>query len=524
MLRSPAFGGNEGVTFKRPSFTGMSLCNALRVATFKFPELVTLFRYANRVKMQRATAKEQHVGKANSVNLTLQPDQSAENEWRDIVQAAPEVCREALAELMSEHASVLADNFYTHMLGHPQAKVFLTAEVVNQRLHASMGRWLKEIFQHPQQETATIVAHQRYVGEVHARIQLPIHLVSRGARLIKSDVRAGLSPKFADPLLLAQAITFADRLIDLALELMSVSYERSSQREARTDEAYRLFSIGHNVGVERERQRAVLMEWAHEVLMTLHRANETVSLPALRQSEFGMWFNHKAVAMFEGDAEVPQILEIMERVDNTVLPLITPRGGQPYASGDRVVELQYEIDNLKFLLNNLFERHQEAENGRDVLTRLFNRRFLPAVISREIHVAQSRGTGFAVLLLDLDHFKRVNDGYGHDAGDLVLQQAATLLLSCVRNGDFVFRYGGEELLVMLVEVDQESAMRVAEQIRSKFEDNAFQLGQGRALNVTASIGVALYDGHPDHQYVLKRADAAMYEAKQSGRNRVVFAA
>jgi diguanylate cyclase len=189
-----------------------------------------------------------------------------------------------------------------------------------------------------------------------------------------------------------------------------------------------------------------------------------------------------------------------------------------------VVELQYEIDNLKFLLNNLFERHQEAENGRDVLTRLFNRRFLPAVISREIHLAQSRGTGFAVLLLDLDHFKRVNDGYGHDAGDLVLQQAATLLLSCVRNGDFVFRYGGEELLVMLVEVDHESAMRVAEQIRSKFEDNAFQLGQGRTLNVTASIGVALYDGHPDHQYVLKRADAAMYEAKQSGRNMVVFAA
>ena len=94
------------------------------------------------------------------MNLTLQPDQSAENEWREIVQAAPEVCREAVAELMSEHASVLADNFYTHMLGHPQAKVFLTAEVVNQRLHASMGRWLKEIFQHPHQEPSAIVAHQ----------------------------------------------------------------------------------------------------------------------------------------------------------------------------------------------------------------------------------------------------------------------------------------------------------------------------------------------------------------------------
>jgi len=367
------------------------------------------------------------------------------------------------------------------------------------------------------------VAHQRYVGEVHARIQLPIHLVSRGARLIKHDVCAGLSPKFADPILLAQAISFADRLIDLALELMSVSYERSSHREARTDEAYRLFSIGQNVGIERERQRAVLMEWAHEVMMTLHRASGSVALPGLRQSEFGMWFNHKAVAMFEGDAEVGQILEIIERIDTTVLPLIVPRDGQPYVSGDRVGELQYEIENLKFLLNNLFQRHQEAESGRDVLTRLFNRRFLPAVISREIHVAQTRNTGFALLLLDLDHFKRVNDGYGHDAGDQVLQQAATLLLSCVRNGDFVFRYGGEELLVMLVEVNKESAMRVAELIRTQFESTKFQIGQGRTLELTASIGVALYDGHPDHQYVLKRADSAMYEAKQAGRNQVAIA-
>lgn len=458
------------------------------------------------------------------MNEALQPDLSAESEWHDIVQSAPLACRAALAQLMAEQASALADKFYSHMLGHSQAKVFLSAEVVSQRLHASMARWLNEIFQHPPQDPAAIVAHQRFVGEVHARIQLPVHLVSRGARLIKNDVRLGLSPKFDDPVLLAQAISFSDRLIDLALELMSVSYERSSQREARTDEAYRLFSVGQNVGVERERQRAVLMEWAHEVMMTLHRASGSVTLPSLRQSEFGMWFNHKAVAMFEGDAEVNLILEIIERVDSTVLPLITPRTEQAGASGDRVVELQYEIDNLKFLLNNLFERHQEFENGRDVLTRLFNRRFLPAVISREIHVAQTRNNGFALLLLDLDHFKRVNDSYGHEAGDQVLQQAATLLLACVRNGDFVFRYGGEELLVMLVEVNKESAMRLAELIRVKFELTQFQLGHGHTLNVTASIGVAMYDGHPDHQYVLKRADAAMYEAKQSGRNRVVLSA
>ena len=425
--------------------------------------------------------------------------------------------------VMAEQSAQLADRFYSYMMGHPQAKVFLSADVVHERLHASMSRWLQEIFRHPMSDPAAMVAHQRYVGEVHARIQLPIHLVSRGARLIKHDVHLALVSEFDDHQLLAKTVSHVGRLMDLALELMSVSYERSSQREARTDEAYRLFSIGQNVGVERERQRAVLMEWAHEVMITLHRSTDAVLLPTLRQSEFGLWFHHKAVAMFEGDAEVGQILDIIERVDSAVLPLIQPKGSQGGVHDDRVVELQFEVDNLKYLLNNLFERHQETENGRDTLTRLFNRRFLPAVVSREIGVSQRGGTGFALLLLDLDHFKRVNDEFGHDGGDLVLQQAAMLLMSCVRSGDFAFRYGGEELLVMLVEVTQDAAMRVAEMVRSKLEGSTFSITKGRTVSVTASIGVAMYNGHPDHQYLIKRADAAMYEAKQGGRNRVVLA-
>lgn len=143
-------------------------------------------------------------------------------------------------------------------------------------------------------------------------------------------------------------------------------------------------------------------------------------------------------------------------------------------------------------------------------------------MNREIHMAQTRNTTFALMLIDLDHFKRVNDAYGHDAGDLVLQQAATLLLSGVRNGDFVFRYGGEEMLVMLVEVTAEATQRLAEQIRASFEATPLQIGQGRTVTVTASIGVAMYNGHPDYQYLIRRSDEAMYRAKNAGRNRVEF--
>jgi diguanylate cyclase len=223
--------------------------------------------------------------------------------------------------------------------------------------------------------------------------------------------------------------------------------------------------------------------------------------------------------MFDGAAELSIINEIIDKVDGSLLPQFRLPGDTTRL----VLELQAALDNLKFHLTTLFERHLEVENGRDVLTRLLNRRYLPSVLNRETHLAQQRKTRFALMLLDLDHFKAVNDTYGHDAGDSVLQQAAALVLNSVRNGDFVFRYGGEELLVMVVEVTPQSVLRLAEALRERFAETEFLIGQGRHIRVTTSIGVAIYDGHPDHQYLMNLADQALYQAKQQGRNRVCAA-
>lgn len=249
-------------------------------------------------------------------------------------------------------------------------------------------------------------------------------------------------------------------------------------------------------------------------------------LPALSRSEFGLWFHHKATAMFDGAPEIELISEIMERVDEAILPQMCVPQEVEAASGhlqSLIISLQTELDNLKFQLSALFERQLEVENGRDTLTRLLNRRFLPSVLMREIKVATERHSQFAMLMIDVDHFKRVNDEHGHEAGDMVLQQAAMLILNSVRNGDFVFRYGGEELLVMLVEIDPQVAERIAETLRRRFEANEFLVSMGRQLQVTISVGLAVYDGHPDYQYLINRADQAMYQAKQSGRNRVCVA-
>lgn len=456
--------------------------------------------------------------------LSSHDQHAPEEEWQALVHSVTPACRELVASVAHQHAETLADRFYQVMMAHPRAGAFLAHDVVHDRLRASMARWIREVYGDRPNDVATLVAHQRHVGEVHARIQLPINLVTRGARTLKRAMAERLVAACASPAEAQVAERYAGHLMDLAQELMSEAYLRNTQRGARTDEAYRLFSLGQNMSVERERQRSVLLEWGQELLFALHRSPTPGVLPRLAHSEFGLWFNHKAAAMFEGAPELEQINEIMERIDDTLLPQL---GGPDAIAGRQtqplIMTLQTELDNLKFQLNTLFERQLEVENGRDTLTRLLNRRFLPSVMSREIKLANERHTQFALLLIDVDHFKRINDEEGHDAGDMVLQQASMLVLNSVRNGDFVFRYGGEELLVMLVEVTPAVAQRVAQDLCDRFAANDFLVGQGRKLHVTVSVGVAVYDGHPDFQHLINRADQAMYDAKQGGRNRVCVA-
>ena len=447
-----------------------------------------------------------------------------EQEWARTVQAAPQACRDLVAGVAQAHCAQLAKLFYDSMLAHPHAARFLNHDLVHQRLQASMERWICEVLARPMTDPAAIVALQRHVGEVHARIQLPIHLVARGARTLKQALfeRLDAACGHDDPLH-RQAVAYVSELLDMALELMTEAFLRNSQRGARNDEAYRLFSLGQNMSVERERQRSVLLEWGQELMFSLHRVPRPGSLPRLGTSEFGLWFHHKAATLFEGAPEMEQIRDCIERIDATVLPRLAQPGLLPDEGTSLVLSLQQELDNLKFFLAGLFEHQLEVENGRDALTRLLNRRFLPSVLNREIALSNQQGKRFALLLLDIDHFKQVNDEHGHDAGDLVLQQAAALLLNGVRNGDFVFRYGGEEMLVMLVEVDAQASLRIAENLRQRFADNEFLIGQGRRIGLTVSIGVAVYDQHPDPQYLIRRADQAMYMAKNSGRNRVWLA-
>jgi diguanylate cyclase (GGDEF)-like protein len=159
---------------------------------------------------------------------------------------------------------------------------------------------------------------------------------------------------------------------------------------------------------------------------------------------------------------------------------------------------------------------------RDPLTGLYNRRYMEETLEREIRRAERRYASLGVIMLDVDHFKRFNDTFGHAAGDTLLQELGSFLMGHIRGEDIACRYGGEEFALILPDASLEGACGRADDLRERIK----ALGiahRGQPLGaVTVSMGVAAY---PDHGHtgeeLLRAADAALYEAKAQGRDRVV---
>ncbi|MDB4384457.1 GGDEF domain-containing response regulator [Opitutaceae bacterium] len=161
---------------------------------------------------------------------------------------------------------------------------------------------------------------------------------------------------------------------------------------------------------------------------------------------------------------------------------------------------------------------------RDALTGLLNRRELNRIMAEETERSVRFGRPFSLVMLDLDHFKSVNDTHGHAAGDLVLQEASLRAQACLRPTDRIARFGGEEFAVLLIELDEEAASEVAERIVKKMRETSFDIGDGTAITVTVSAGLAtLPRVAQTSDELMAAADKALYVAKASGRDRMQIA-
>jgi len=197
-------------------------------------------------------------------------------------------------------------------------------------------------------------------------------------------------------------------------------------------------------------------------------------------------------------------------------------GAERLKDGDRIALGADTV--LRFSLQDYLE-HDAARRTveltiRDPLTQLFNRRHLEERLVSEFGYAERHRTTLHVMMLDLDHFKDVNDGFGHQAGDRVLRQVAAALQDTLRVEDIVGRYGGEEFLVVTRGIGEQGAHVLAERLRACVE-NLQTTWEERPIKVTVSIGVAVRtDAHKTGAELVADADAALYRAKGAGRNRI----
>ena len=180
-----------------------------------------------------------------------------------------------------------------------------------------------------------------------------------------------------------------------------------------------------------------------------------------------------------------------------------------------------EKGRIELFLRDITEEVMLATT--DPLTRLYNRRFMNEFLARETERSKRSHSKFAVVMADVDDFKRINDTYGHLSGDIVLKAIVRGMISGTREYDIAGRYGGEEFLIIMPEIDKQTTVDVADRMRRNIANHEIEVMNGEMVTVTASFGIATFDedgNSPDD--LLVRADERLYKAKRQGKNRVVF--
>jgi len=214
------------------------------------------------------------------------------------------------------------------------------------------------------------------------------------------------------------------------------------------------------------------------------------------------------------------ILAVSGNQDNEVNALFLKTGANDFITKPfSKEEFSCRINNTIDALENIQIVTNHA--NRDYLTGLYNRRyFFDSMTNYEEEIKES-GEKFAVAMIDIDHFKKINDTYGHDVGDKVIVALSEILISTTSHRDVVARFGGEEFCVVLKNINRYSALDIFERIRGEIEKFSFNVDKDKYIKFTVSIGLAMSSDEPLEE-IINQADMMLYNAKNSGRNQVVF--
>lgn len=292
-------------------------------------------------------------------------------------------------------------------------------------------------------------------------------------------------------------------------------------------------TLEHNLLAEKARRDLILDASPFPVLITRLMDDSVLYINPIAQKLFGVFGDEIASFQFSSYFQDPvKRVELLSRIKReTVIHSFEVKMKNPKTFdafwldlSTRIIDLDGELA-LYTTFKDMTQNKQKEEElftqaSTDPLTGLFNRRQFELLANGQISLAIRHQTPYCVTMLDIDHFKKVNDTYGHDAGDEVLKHLSMVLKSSLRESDILARYGGEEFVIFLPHTSPTEAWRVAERIRESVEQARIQTAV-KPLNITVSIGLSSSQ-NPDLNAQIKEADTALYISKTTGRNKTTL--
>ena len=424
--------------------------------------------------------------------------------------------------LVQPHREDIAAYFHNAMMSNEGTAEFINIVIVNERLHETLSGWLPSpfIYQTDDDLIRSYIDAQIEIGIVHERIDLPMHFMNYGMSLIKRQILKLLQEANLEREEQAATMIVAIQCLDFVKDLINESYQGNMLRNKKREQAFKLQFASKNLALDCEKMRSELSDWMRELLLFIQQENfDVVNIVSIKNSNFGLWFAHKAHFLL--DSHKYALLSKSFRVLDHCFNEFTEKILDVHLRKERLAALNQAISKSMWLLDDISQSIVNQDDGKDPLTQLFNRRYLHTVLHYETDCSIKSGLLFGLIMVDIDFFKKINDTYGHSVGDKVLSQVAGVVSREMRAGDFVFRYGGEEFLIVITDINMSVLRRTAEKIRSAIEMTSFTVDKNAHLNITISIGAALHDGHPDFMRTINAADGALFKAKNNGRNCVI---
>ncbi|MBO1324618.1 GGDEF domain-containing protein [Acetobacter sp. TBRC 12305] len=376
--------------------------------------------------------------------------------------------------------------------------------------------YIKAVFSASPEDIEHLCLLQKRMGSAYARLEIPAHLIAYGFFIIKRQITSLFLADKSDQFDTSSVIIYIGSMMDFSFKFVMRAYDSRFRKAVESKEVLRMVSLGQDLAFERETQVRTFFAWSTQTL-TLLCENRAQEIQLVEDSDFGLWFTHKGRNMFKGTREFDTIQKEIEKIDSDIA-LVQNTGEVPKKFSEKVYR---SIRKINFLAENSFHQIEKVESGKDPLTKVLNRRFLDAVMQNEISYSMTKEKKFCIILFDIDHFKSINDKYGHLVGDDVLCFVANTLVALLRVNDYIFRYGGEEFLIILTEMTPQEAQKCAERLRASMEKKPLLLSSGETISVTLSGGLTFFDGKTNAKVLINQADQALYKAKRQGRNRII---